>query len=455
MNKRNFMRGMESYDETPNGNPEDNASTTVDLVTEPISEEVVEMILSNQESAEVFAEEQAENAALDQLAVAIEQLEDIISGGRCTKDTLFMMQQITAPHLATLGAEVKTVSLENFDETVDIETQHKVALEGFMDAIRQAHIDAADNTMQKFVMSHKHVWNAIADRFNTQSAQVKKYAAKLRGWAKKAKDKAGQFKAEERVPLTQLWFHFSTDKGTIKSFNQVFKDVEMTKYVLKDYPATVYAQMRALQSALASCKDTAGFAALFDKVSSMKAAPDLFNRNFLKKGRPYLSVTGLEVKKGSERPVRSLHGKSYPKLAAIATATHVTETWSGAHAVKKVIGSQLDAMDTFQGDWLKFTQSDVNKVIEVGLVYTELCTEYLRRLKEVSSISEDIEKELNRLSRLATDRETGGLLNQVAQYGENLKYAMFHPADEEVIRAIKCAKYNGYLAGQMLARVTS
>lgn len=454
MNKRNFMRGMESYDETANGNPLDAPAAAVDLVTEPISEEVVEMILSNQESAEVFAEEQAENAALDQLAVAIEQLEDIIEGGRCTKDTLFMVHRIAAPHIATLGLETKTVSVENFDEAVDIETQHKVALEGFMSAWRQANIDAKDQISQKYVMSAKHMWNAIADRFNTQSEQVKKYAGKLRGWAKEAKIKASQFKGEDKVPLNQLWFHFSTDKGTVKSVEQICKDIEMTKYVLKDYPATVYAQMRTLQSALASCKDAAGFQALFDKVSSMKSATDLFNRSFLKKGRPYLSVTGLELKKGSERPVRMLQGRSYAKLAALATANHITETWSGGHAVKKVVAARVGAVDDYYGDWIKFTQADVNKIIDNGLAYTELCTEYLRRLKEVSTITAGIEKELNRLSPLATDRETGGLLNQVAQYGENLKYAMFHPADEEVIRAIKCAKYNGYLAGQMLARVS-
>lgn len=420
----------------------------VDLVE--LTEEF-ELLLDNKESDGEFDAEQADEAAKEVIEIAIESIETLIATNKCTNETAWLINQGTRSALDTLGFTRPMPSLESFDGS-DIVAQHKLALESFQDALNTYN--------QTEILRAKKAYNGTVDLFKSTAGQLKKYKTKLEAAKKEYESKKGEMtQANYNVNLSELWQHFSTAAGPTEDIiAAIRKDLGLSEYILTKYPTLVIDTMKklvALTTSAAMAKDPAAIKTFLKSVEGLHSGVELFDKSFIVKGHPYLSVTGVEVKVGSSRAELIVDGQAFTKLAALATASVVAETSSVKHAIKKALVNEM---------WtdLKYKSGEIATVIDFGQDYIKNVEKYLTHGAEIDKLGVEFTANLIRMGASAKSMEADGkvkgqikkAISQVDQIYSNLLHCFKQPAGDEVARSIKGAKYCQYLALRLIYNAT-
>lgn len=389
--------------------------------------------------------------AMESLMAYQYALEHLIATKTYSAETLQLVQIGVERALAPLHMNLPGKALESAD--MSIEQQHQVTLESLKEAFHRI--------ATSYVMGWKHVWNAVADFGSRVETKIDKYGQKLEATKKEFDDKkSGMGSGQHSSALTELWYHFSTDKGNVgKNIVSVIgDDVELSTYVLTKYPSQVIETIKKLSSAIKGKKITTMEDAkkLGAALKSFPSTIDLFDKKFITGGRKnYLSRTGLEIDAGTKR---SSLDSSLDKLAELATPARVVESGSLSHTALKVAANAVNhpvvgAAKIALPDSVPFVAGDIAKVVDYGLQYVKNVRQYLKLSEDLGKAGEELESAVSALKDSA-DGDGAAVVKQIEQYGQNLLQAFRQPATAEVARSIKGAKYNNYLALRMIAAAT-
>jgi len=401
-----------------------------------------------------FEDEQSMSVVMENLAGYALCIESLIQNNACSEGTLTALRLGVEQQLNRIHAPINAVSLES--EGVDIVRQHEIALEGIRDILNKYY--------QANVLGVKHRLNAVADFFRSTHSQIGKYRNKLSDAESEFRTESGSWEnVQHEGSLLELWYHFSNDRGQTKDISSaIAKDVALSTYILKTYSGEVIgavAKLGAIIRAgkLRTLKDAEKF---FQDVERLKTGAQLFNQSYIG-GHPYLSVTGLTVKRGDRRRVNEIGGKARSRLAELATPDTVVEVGKWTHTAMKVAANgtgYVGMIANFVASAkIKMTTNEIGDAIKAGFTYLDNVDSYItngrRFLIEAAKASEALVRLVDTIDNEMPSEDAAAVragVKQVEQYLNNLVHCYQNPAKAEVARSIKGAKYNMYLALRMI-----
>lgn len=419
-----------------------------------------------------YFEIQAGEEVLESYAV---QLRHLIKTNTGTAQTARILKTAINNQLRSVSLKTESVALEAMTTPASIKQQHEKLLDTIaMEGVISRQIS------QSAVVSFKHHINAMTDFFKGVNGKVKKYSAKLEAGHKEFVEAKKKFKTDKHVGyLTELWYHFSDDKGAVKNITQALEhDSKLTEYILKEYTAAILEQANVLANLcrngdLSTPESTTR---LVDLIEKMPHPGDMFKPEYVK-GQTYLGVTHLDYEKGKGRQPIEINGKVCEKLAYLASPKKIIEAGSMKHAAKKVgayaagvaVGPSVGAMgagavaqnaigiayQTAAGKaagGFTMTTAEIEKVFVYGKHYIENVKGFLGQEDKLWHVSKDLEAAIAKLGATAKEYPTGKrVLGQIRDFSYALlMYNYNSPARDEVARAIKSAKYCGYLGHRMI-----
>lgn len=454
------------------------------------SEEAVgDVAEADAKTTELVSEMETESVALEAISMYASNLEYLIATKTCSLEALDIINFGVQQELNRLGAALPVVSLES-DAT--IEQRSQVALEGIRDVWKRI--------AQAYILSMKHMHMIRSESRMSIINLVKNYTKKNAEAHTEFSAEKGKWKdAKHKGSLVALWYHFSTDKGqTPNVLEAVAKDMLLSKYLLTKYPADIIALYEKALGFFQSTKitDLKSAAAFAKRFESLTHPFDLFDKHFLVHGKPYLSVTGLEISQGTARNPIAIGTVSLKKLAELATPRTVVESWSAKHAFNKIIqqagaetvangaavvagsaalratasmgaavvgagvGAALGGSVALAatGKSLELTAAEIGKLFDYADEYVHNVEAYIAHSKKMNqtadllvvaythlleNIPETLSKEeVNQIRQLT---------KQVAQFCSNIEQCFDKPALKEVERTMKGSKYCRYLGLRMIA----
>lgn len=401
-----------------------------------------------------FEDTQAVAVVMESLSGYVMRIESLIEKGKCTPETLSILRLGVEQQLNRLHHPRLSCGLENHSD--DIVRQHELVME-----------EARDATLawqQTQVVSWKETVNSIGDFFRSTDSQVQKYRDKLEETKEELTHKKNDWNdVQHRTSLVELWYHFSTERGPAVDIpSAVHKDLELSTYILTEYTSAVAKELSRLSSMLKSARmDKVDDAIkLFSDIARMKTGATLFKSSYLG-GFPYLSATGLSQKKGDRRQVIEVKGKEFGALATLATPDTIVESVSRYH--EKQMSSakwkgNFDRVKFLEADkMVKLTAAQIGELIEDGFKYLDNVTAYRQNTQQfigaVNSAMESVTKLLQGASDKLDGKDKSAVahgLKQVEQYLQNLVHCYQNPAEAEIARSIKGAKYLLYLTLRMI-----
>jgi hypothetical protein len=313
----------------------------------------------------------------------------------------------------------------------------------------------------QWVVSRKHSRDFWNDLIRSVESRVGKYRTRLeKGKAEYNHKKDDWHERQHTGNLVEMWYHFATDNGDAKDLiPEIEKDVKMSSYVLIEYPKKVSELYGKAEGILGQAKlsDEANAIRLAQAIEGLQHPAALFDRSLIG-GKPFLSVTGLEVDVGTKRKPVSIGGKSFAKLSELASPKKVVESGSWKHTALKIAKNAIPYASNIKSGaqmTIKFTTEDVGTVIDAGFQYLEHVDAYLKQAKAFEQEGEKIESTFTKFEQTASDqlqsgREVAAMIRQVQQFLENIEECFKSPATKEMARSIKGAKYCDYMSLRMI-----
>lgn len=417
-------------------------------MAEPVTNEP-ELIDADNERRDVeidFDDEQSENAALEQLAMYRDVLEHQIKTKTVSMESIALVQMGVQNVYATQGVRLRSIAQES---NMSAEAYGQIVLESIFGAIGNS-----------FVLPIKRWKDRITDLFRSSEAMANKYRQKLESAREELNQKKGTFRGDAEVNMHELWAFFSTGAGQVTNITgEMQKDLAMSKYVLVDYPQQVLKAITAFSQVLQSAN--------FTSPESTKAAglameklvhpAELFNKQFITGDKkPFLGVTGIELKVGSQRKAQAIAGVGFPKLAELATAKSIRESGSFTHGAAnlagklggKVVGNVVNGVSMALSKNTRMNAQQVDQAITLG-------EEYIRNVEAYKKIEPQLQNALEASwkafqhafgGKMLVMGEIGRVVSQMQQYSNNLSEACFQPAAAEVSRSLRGARFTAYLA---------
>lgn len=416
-------------------------------------------------------EESIQQGEAEEVMVATEALigyryaiESLIANGLCSPATESLIAMGIDNVVGKFHLTHTSLAKESLMEVTDTVERHKLILESI-----QMEGELWQRFAQNQVLAWKHSMNAVGDFFRSVGGRMAKYREKLAATKREYNSKKNELKGEVNVSQTELWYHFSDDKGPIQTnFAQHLKsDVAMSTYVLVTYPKAVLAEAKQLCAMMKSSNTSTpeGILKFGQAVEKLKSVAELFDPKLI--GTTFFSVVKLERNEGKPRRTVTVAGKSLDRLAKLSAFDYVEETGSVAHTAKKV-GSHIAAGAIAQvpGGTVvaplatsavagKFSVSaaDIGYIIDAGDVYLNNVEAYIKLEGEYKAVCNEAENATDALYKNLDKNNNEGVevLNQAEKLLSNLLLTGFsQPAKSEMARSIKCAKYNMYLANRAI-----
>lgn len=436
--------------------PEEDVDQLIDEGAEPfmaISEDIDESLDAKEELGEV-------TESLEAYAVSLEAL---IKDNACTKHTAELIERGVQKELSRLGLSLKRPSMESYGD--DVVTYHQVTLEAVRDVLHRI--------TQTIIMTVHHHIDFAVELFRSTRGSLRAAKSRLDDAKERIEKKEREGLNDKTVTgsLAELWYHFRTDKGQATDIIPAVKrDVELSRYVLVDNPKEILTLTRQLIGVLkgANVGSDAGVKALAAKVSAMKHPADVFRKDYIG-GRPFLSVTGFQIKQSKAPTATALGGE---KLAQLAQSRTVVEDWDlsheamkvGAYAASRVANSVasggaaggvalaygVQATHAFGPGEVKLTIDQLKQVVSFGNQYIENVNHFLSIGEQLVAASKELTAAFAGLAGANAITAEGKLVvKQVQAYADNIATAMWKPSSSEVKRSFKGAKYCSYLAVRM------
>ncbi len=193
---------------------------------------------------------------------------------------------------------------------------------------------------QYFVLVFKQQKDFFSDLFRNSQGKIAKYEEIIGEADTEFKQKSRHWENDMHGGSSGvLWEHFATDQGIpARELPSILKkDLEMSKYVLTDYPVKVLEQLKKLTSAVRSgnVSTTKKAVSMLKTIDKIEHPVGMFNKKYFG-SKSYFGVTGLEEKTAKMRPVLTVDGDTFSGVAELATPSKVIEDWSGYHVIKKL-----------------------------------------------------------------------------------------------------------------------
>lgn len=418
--------------------------------------ELEERLVANDEAqASEFQDAEAVAAVMESLnLLALEAIALAEKPAAASATTLALLRMGAQHQLNRVGLKLKAVSLESIDPK-DVCHQHQVAAEAFK--------DVANHIGSYYVVNNKIKWDFFADLFKSTEEMVGKYEVRLaearHEWEQRDK---GTIKASQISPLVGVWQFFCRDGQVILDPpNEMAKDVELTKFVLVEYPKRVLAQLHKLTSVLeqhSRITRIEDVAAVANGVQGITAPSELFDVSIMK--GHYLNSTTLEEIHGSTRNEVAVGGRTYPELAKLATPSYVRENKAFIHSFNEVMrhlplanaGSSFVELLLFWGTKIK--TADIPKLYDHGDEYLKAVRSFIAQRQAMERGIQAFNAASEKFSRAVDEGKIAGaksVVAQINQLGKNFERCLESPAAAEVSRALKAARFAAYLGRRITA----
>lgn len=209
------------------------------------------------------------------------------------------------------------------------------AMEGFI-------ADVGSRMGDNFVVGMKTTFDDLGDLFRSQRSIGTKYEALAKRVDAEFKSKASNMKEIDiKVSTEAFWTHFMRDgKIETKPVEALTAELKMVDYVLDTYSEACLKQAEfVIKTLKAGTWET--LPQTVGKIESLKRPEALFQSAIL--NGKYLNDSHFEVNKDRERPALSLDGKSFSKLAELASSSAVEFVSSIGHAALKATSDSVAA----------------------------------------------------------------------------------------------------------------
>lgn len=394
------------------------------------------------EADEEFDIDQSDAFAIESLCAWRDVLQHQIKSKTVSLESIAAVQLGVQQIYASQGVRVRTVAQES---NMTPEAYGSIVLEGIVGAIGNA-----------MTVQLKRYKDRFTDMFRSSAGMVKKYREKLQSANQELQQKKGEFQGAATVSMHELWGFFSSEnKEFVRNIVQgLAHDTAMSHYVLVQYPQTVTKLMDQFTAIIshANFGDLQSTKRTFLEIEKLPHPIDLFDKKYLADGKKvYFAKTSLNLKVGAKRKVLSLQGQSFPKIAELSSAKSISESGGFGHKLADTVGKlpyagSLVATPSalFSGE-VKMTAQDVEKAIQLGEVYVSSVEQYLQIEKQFIAAAERMDAIYEKAYE-AEDKEASRLINQLFWYACNLCEAAYNLPSSEVHRALRGARFTGYLA---------
>jgi hypothetical protein len=413
-------------------------------MSEPVTNEP-ELLDGERELDGVDAEydmEQSEAVAIESLATWRDLLAHQIATKTVSFESIAVIQMGVQQIYAQQGTRIRTVAQES---NMSAEAYGQYVMESIFGAIGNA-----------TVLPFKRWKDRLGDMFRSLPAQAEKYKAKLDSARQELHQKP--FSGAAEINMHELWGFFRTGEGqAINTLAVLQKDLAMDKYVLVDYPKQLAQIVQALTNVIGhadfSTPEGTKRAAL--EVEKLQHPVDLFNQQFISNGKkPYLGVTGLDIKVGAKRKVLSVDGQALTKLAELASVRRIDEVSEFMHNFAnaagkvggKVLGNAVNTASIILSKNAKMTQQELDKLITFGEEYVNNVDAYLQGAQQLNHTFEALDQAIEKHSHGKLQGEGAAVFTQIAQFADVCVQAWGNPAAREVHRALRGARFVAYMA---------
>ncbi|BDD79615.1 hypothetical protein [Burkholderia phage FLC9] len=377
------------------------------------------------------------------------------------------------PLRKALEAEAMVVDVDDLDQlAVGANSLSSYLTESGVGMAMESAKSPSDIAKSKMHLRFKKLKDGFVDTFRSAAGMASKYERQLDELEEELLK--GHVHGQIKVNMSSLWQHFSDEKGPITHnlLTKVREDVAYSTYILTSFSEQAYQQLEGLSRALHTGQGTddeqAKRTAL--DVEKLKGPAEYMDQKWICAAgeQPYLSVTGLSAVQGRHpRPV-GIEGVSLDRLALLATPYHLREYGSFLHGLKKM----------FVNDSKKETHlaaEDLAKLIVIGREYLVAAKLYLaiynkvwpifRRLDDsldmiwddfgltdyevnIEGEAEDGSDDVNiqwQTSDTGNVKRRLAVFDQLMQVVRNFSDAVLQPGVNELARALRAAKFHGYL----------
>lgn len=440
--------GSETIGALPSENHADNAGEGA--IIDGGDNLVEDLLHADEELASQTRDIETTAAVLEHLDDYAFALESMIENDECTPQALQLVETGINNELARVDETMELPALES--DTTPAQ-RGQMALEFLRNWFHRV--------ATQWVVSRKHSRDFWNDLIRSVESRVGKYRNRLEKGKAEYNHKKDEWNEREHTGnLVEMWYHFATDHGDAKQLiPEIEKDVKMSSYVLIEYPKKIAELYKKAEGVLGQAKlsDEANAIRLAKAIEGLAHPASLFDRSMIG-GKPFLSVTGLEVDVGTKRKPVSIGDVSFAKLSELASPKKVVETGSWQHTATKIAAHTIGFVAARKQSarmTIKFSSQDVGTVIDAGFQYLEHVDAYLKQAKLFAQEGEAIESTFTKFEQTASDqmqsgREVAAMIRQVQQFLENIEDCFKSPATKEMARSIKGAKYCDYMSLRMI-----
>jgi hypothetical protein len=388
-------------------------------------------------------------ATMESMLILSGNIQATIKAKSCTKESIASFRAQTNEKLAVFGQKLPRAAMES--HSTDLVEQHRIVMEGLA--------AAGQAFAQSFVLSHKKIFNAVTDIFRSTEGQLKRYTASFDEAAAEFHEKKANIKGYGVLQLTELWEFFTNESGQSKDLvTDTKKDVAISTYILGEYLPNVLKAQEQLANALGtSVKNMADVKRLISQVERINNPGKMFKQDLIG-GKKLFSKMGLVGNTGKNRTPVEFAGASFPKLAELASPSYVSLSGSAMHKANQVVGPMAAKQngDASRNE-IKFSAQDVETLIGLGRKYLENVDSAVKLRPRIEAIEKKIADNLDRLimskvSDLSPEDEKNydRIMMQLAQTTDNFTRCIGSPANAEMSRAMRGAKYCSYAAKRMI-----
>jgi cell wall assembly regulator SMI1 len=377
------------------------------------------------------------------------------------------------PLRTALEADAMVVDVDDLDQlAVGANSLSSYLTESGAGMALESEKNPSDIAKSKMHLRFKKLKDGFVDTFRSAAGMASKYEKQLDELEEELLK--GHTHGQIKVNMSHLWQHFSDEKGPITHnlITKVKEDVAFSTYILTVFSEQAYQELENLSRALHTGQGTddeqAKRTAL--DVEKLKGPAEYMDQKWVCAAgeQPYLSVTGLSVQQGRHpRPV-GIEGVSLDRLALLATPYHLREYGSFMHGLKKMFVSNSTKE-------VHMAAEDLAKLIVIGREYLSAAKLYLAIYNKVWPIFRRLDDSLDmiwddfgltdyeiNIEGKAEDgsedvniqwqeSETGNVkrrlvvFDQLMQVVRNFSDAVLQPGVNELARALRAAKFHGYL----------
>lgn len=448
-----------------------------------------------------FEDSEVQSQALETIRDYSDQLAGMINRGDCTPIALSLLRHNMQTQAQRMGRELVMPALEGID-SISIEAQSTIALESVKNFL--------NNVVQEFVIGFKHHKDLIGDFLRTTSEITAKYEKKSlengRHWHDVKKDI--DMSQTVSVGANGLYFFFAKGNenptvgkllGEGKLLDALKEDVQISKYILTQYPKVVMQEMKSLAAILrgASFKKQGDMVRMVAQVEKLKTPVELFDSKY--HNAELLGAANLHAAPNRPRKMQpATSHKPMPRMAEMAGAKHVGYKGSkgmgylrgfgavtgaaGATALnmaapgvgqlayatgKVATGLPMALATSTKETAYSFPASAIPTILSIAEKYLDCVRGAVGYEREIVRVLDELDAAIERandssealvdaISELKDKEEADKawsayiedchLFEQVLAFANSLRRALQKPVHGEAARALRAAKYCNYLA---------